>query len=86
MKQVVVDCKVCLQFADEKVEYFVRSPKNLRVGLGEISTDSPLGKVLLGKKAGDEVSLELGKGDEVWCRIVKIQVPAYNISHNDINF
>ncbi len=79
MKQVVVDCKVCLQFADEKVEYFVRDPKNLKIGLGEISTASPLGKILLGKSVGEEVTLAIGAGDKVWCRIVKIQIPAYNV-------
>lgn len=78
MKQVSVDCKICLQFTDEKVEYFVRSPKNLKVGLGEISTALPLGKELLGKKEGEELTLVLGIGDEIWCRIVKVYSPAYN--------
>jgi transcription elongation GreA/GreB family factor len=84
MKTVEVNCKVRLQFADEQVEYFVRSPKDLKIDLGEISTDSPLGKILLGKREGEELTLALGSGEEVWCRIVKIQIPALNISHNDI--
>ncbi len=79
MKQVVVDCKVCLQFADETVEYFVRNPKNLKIGVGEISTDSPLGKILLGKGVGEEVTLAIGAGEEIWCRIVKIQSPVYTV-------
>jgi len=78
MKTVEVNCKVRLQFADEQVEYFVRSPKDLKIGLGEISTDSPLGKILLGKREGEEVTLVLGTGDEVWFRIVKVYNSSYN--------
>lgn len=72
MKQVVVGCRVRLQFTDEEVEYTVQSPRVGKITLGEISTDSPLGKALVGKKEGDVVSTVLAENQMVCCTIVSV--------------
>ena len=48
------------------VEYQIVGPDEFDVESGRISMDSPLGSALLGKCAGDEVSVQRPKGDAVF--------------------
>ena len=72
MKQVSVGCKVTLRFPDGEGQYFVRNSHRQAIGLGEISTDSPLGKILVGKKRGDVVSTVCVGSQAVSCTIVSV--------------
>jgi transcription elongation factor GreA len=47
---------------DEKIEYRIVSPAEANVGENKISYESPLGKELIGKKAGDKVSVTAPMG------------------------
>lgn len=60
---VVVGSVVTLLDADgDTNDFFVASPENKEPGLLLASPDGPLGKALLGKKAGDEVTYKAPGG------------------------
>jgi len=47
----------------EDAEYQVVEPDAADAGARRISAESPLGRALLGKRAGDEVTVERPRGD-----------------------
>ena len=49
-----------------RVEYQIVGPDEFDVDAGRISMDSPLGRALLGKCRGDEVTVRRPKGDAVF--------------------
>lgn len=64
---------VCLLGADEKQQQIFLGPEggNMKLVIGSesiqvISTQAPLGKALMGKGEGDEVTLELGQAKQQW--------------------
>ena len=60
--------KVLLENIDtgEEVEYQLVGPDESDIGNGRISVSSPLGKAILGKKAGDELTLEVPGGKRIY--------------------
>jgi transcription elongation factor GreB len=48
------------------VEYQLVGPDEFDVEAGRISIDSPVGKAILGKTCGDEVTVRRPKGDAVF--------------------
>ena len=50
----------------QRVEYQIVGPDEFDVETGRISMDSPLGRALLGKCCGDEVTVRRPKGDAVF--------------------
>jgi len=57
-------CSVLLENIDtgENVEYQLVGPDEANIEEGRISVSSPLGKAIIGKKPGDEISLEAPGG------------------------
>ena len=66
--RAVFGAKVLLENIDsgEEVEYQLVGPDESDIGKGRISVSSPLGKALLGKKPGDEMTLEVPGGKRVY--------------------
>ncbi len=60
--------KVLLENIDtgEEVEYQLVGPDESDIGNGRISVSSPLGKAILGKKPGDEMTLEVPGGKRIY--------------------
>ena len=50
----------------EEVEYQLVGPDESDIGNGRISVSSPLGKAILGKKPGDELTLEVPGGKRIY--------------------
>jgi len=50
----------------EEVEYQLVGPDESDIGKGRISISSPLGKAILGKKPGDELTLEVPGGRRIY--------------------
>ena len=66
-------CSVCLTNldTDEEVEYRVVGPYESDIKKGTISITSPLGKALMGKAVGDEVTFKAPGGERTY-EVVKI--------------
>jgi transcription elongation factor GreA len=66
--RVVFASQVILENVDsgEEVEYKLVGPDESDVSAGLISVTSPLGRAMLGKKAGDEVVLQAPAGKRVY--------------------
>ena len=61
--------------AGEEYRYRLVGPDETDVGLGHISVESPMGRVLIGKEAGDEVSVQKPAGPAVYT-VIQITYPA----------
>jgi transcription elongation factor GreA len=63
-EQAVFGCQVVLENTDtgEETEYQLVGPEESDIESGRISISSPIGKAILGKKAGDEVSVQTPGG------------------------
>ena len=61
---VVFGCTVVLENLDteEEVQYQLVGPDESDVGQGRISVSSPLGRAMIGKKAGDEILVQAPGG------------------------
>ena len=61
-------CKVLLENIDtgEEVEYRLVGPDESDINRGRISIASPLGRAILGKKPGDELTLEVPGGKRAY--------------------
>ena len=61
-------CKVLLENIDtgEEVEYRLVGPDESDIDRGRISITSPLGRAILGKKPGDELTLEVPGGKRAY--------------------
>ncbi len=72
MKIVLPNRKIRLKFDDhEEGIYFFRNSKMSLIDLKTISTESPIGKAILGKREGEKISIKVGSIDS-WCEIVKV--------------
>jgi transcription elongation factor GreA len=61
-------CKVLLENIDtgEEVEYRLVGPDESDINRGRISITSPLGRAILGKKPGDELTIEVPGGKRAY--------------------
>ncbi|MCP4022823.1 MAG: transcription elongation factor GreA [Desulfobacteraceae bacterium] len=61
-------CKVLVENLDseEEIEYMIVGPDEADIDQGKISVSSPLGNALLGKKPGDEASLQAPGGKRTY--------------------
>jgi transcription elongation factor GreA len=66
--RAVFGSKVVLENADtgEAVSYQLVGPDESDIENGRISVSSPLGKAILGRKAGDELSVEVPGGKRIY--------------------
>jgi len=66
--RAVFGTKVLLENIDtgEEVEYQLVGPDESDIGNGRISVSSPLGRAILGKKPGDELTLEVPGGKRIY--------------------
>ena len=66
--RAVFGTKVLLENIDtgEEVEYQLVGPDESDIGSGRISVSSPLGRAILGKKPGDELTLEVPGGKRIY--------------------
>jgi transcription elongation factor GreA len=66
--RAVFGSKVLLENIDtgEEVEYLLVGPDESDIGKGRISISSPLGKAILGKKPGDELTLMVPGGKRIY--------------------
>ncbi len=66
--RAVFGSKVLLENTDtgEAVEYRLVGPDESDIAKGRISISSPLGKAILGKKPGDELTLEVPGGKRIY--------------------
>jgi transcription elongation factor GreA len=69
--KVSVGSKVVLKKDNKNYEYLIVGEAEADPSSGKISNNSPLGKVLLGKKVGDEVIVEAPMG-KIKYKILKI--------------
>jgi transcription elongation factor GreA len=69
--KVSVGSKVILKKDNKNYEYLIVGEAEADPSSGKISNNSPLGKVLLGKKVGDEVVVEAPMG-KIKYKILKI--------------
>jgi transcription elongation factor GreA len=69
--KVSVGSKVVLKKDNKNYEYLIVGEAEADPSSGKISNNSPLGKVLLGKKVGDEVVVEAPMG-KIKYKILKI--------------
>jgi transcription elongation factor GreA len=69
--RVDVGSKVLLKKDNKNYEYLIVGETEADPSSGKISNNSPLGKVLLGKKVGDEVIVEAPRG-KIKYKILKI--------------
>lgn len=58
--------KVVLEYDGKKVEYILVGPQESDPRLGKLSVESPIGRVLIGKKVGDEVKVSLPSGVKIY--------------------
>ena len=59
----------------QEVEYQIVGPDEFDVETRRISMDSPVGRALLGKREGDEVTVQRPKGDAVF-EVVEVRYEA----------
>lgn len=72
--RAVFGCTVVLENIDtgEEVQYQLVGPDESNIGEGRISVSSPLGKAILGKSEGDEMTLQVPGGRRAY-ELVEIQ-------------
>lgn len=58
---------------DEKIEYKVVGPSEANVADNKISYESPMGKALMGKSSGDQVTVNAPMGDLVY-KVLEIKM------------
>ncbi len=66
--RAVFGCKVVLENIEtgEDVRYQLVGPDESDIGNGRISVSSPLGKAIIGRKPGDELTLEVPGGKRMY--------------------
>ena len=66
--RAVFGSRVLLENIDtgEEVEYMLVGPEESDISEGRISISSPLGKAILGKKPGDELTLQVPGGKRIY--------------------
>jgi len=63
-KEVSLGSRVKVRFNGQTVEYLLTGSSEANPASGKISNESPLGKVLLGKKKGDKLIIRTPKGSK----------------------
>jgi transcription elongation factor GreA len=69
---VEIGCKVTLENDDSLQKYCIVGKEEADPKLGKISNESPLGKLLLGKRAGENIMMENLSGKMNY-KILKIE-------------
>jgi transcription elongation factor GreA len=59
---VEIGCQVTIKNNNEITKYFIVGKEEADPKLGKISNESPLGKLLLGKRAGENINLKVPSG------------------------
>lgn len=67
-EKAVFGCRILLENVEtqETVEYMLVGPEESDIQKGRISVSSPLGKAIIGKKPGDEVTLQAPGGKRIY--------------------
>ena len=65
-KKVEIGCKVSLKSKNKIIKLSIVGTLEADPLNGKISNESPLGKLLLGKKVGDKINLKKGKSSQVF--------------------
>jgi len=69
--EVIVGSKVTVKFNGREVTYDITGSNEASPEEGKISNESPLGRVLLGRRTGEKVTLSTGEGEREY-QIVKV--------------
>ena len=69
---VEIGCKVTINSENDTQEYRIVGKEEADPKLGKISNESPLGKLLLGKRAGERVELQIPSGKTSYT-VIKIE-------------
>ena len=74
LEKISIGCKVRIldEEFDEELEYKIVGSTEANSLKGKISNESPVGKALIGKKVGDEVTVETQVG-ELKYKVLEIQ-------------
>lgn len=64
--------KVKKSGSTKEIAYTLVGSEEADIAEGKISNESPLGGALMGKKAGDQVTIKTPKGEEVTSKVVAI--------------
>jgi transcription elongation factor GreA len=64
--------KVKKSGSTKEIDYTLVGSEEADIAEGKISNESPLGGALMGKKAGDQVTIKTPKGEEVTYKLVAI--------------
>lgn len=70
--EVGTTVKVKKSGSTKEMSYILVGSEEADIAAGKISNESPLGGALMGKKAGDSVTITTPKGEEVTYKIVSI--------------
>lgn len=69
--EVIVGSKVTVKYNGREVVYYITGSNESNPEEGKISNESPLGQVLLGRRAGEKVALSTSEGEREY-QIVKV--------------
>jgi transcription elongation factor GreA len=69
---VEIGCAVTIKNNNELTKYNIVGKEEADPKLGQISNESPLGKLLLGKKVGESINLKIPSG-EITYHLLKIE-------------
>lgn len=70
---VSLGSKVLVEIEEQKFTYKIVEPSLIDIENNDISSESPIGKGLIGRKEGELVEIQLPEADIVKCRILKIK-------------
>ena len=65
--------EVVIGINGKNYQYTILSPGATNIAKNEISSESPMGRGLLGRSIGEVVKIRLPEGREINCRILKIK-------------
>lgn len=69
--EIRVGSKLVLKFNGREIDYSITGSNESNPEEGKISNESPLGRALIGRRAGEKVTLSTGNGDREY-QIVKV--------------
>ena len=65
--------EVVIEINGKNYQYTILSPGAANIAKNEISSESPMGRGLLGRSIDEAVKIRLPEGREISCRILKIK-------------
>jgi transcription elongation factor GreA len=68
---ITLGSKIEIEQSGKKEKFQIVLPAEADLAAGKISSQSPLGKALLGKKAGEKIEIDAPKGKICW-KIIKV--------------